>query len=543
MRRQEIYLLIFVLILSFVLRVYKLDQVPPSLNWDEVAFGYNAYTIANWGKDEWGNSFPLVFSSFKDDKHPVIVYITAILIKVFGLSDYSARLPTALFGVLNVWLIFLLAKQLFKQNLTALFAALFLAVSPYNIHFSRGLWESNFALFFFMLGLYLFLKALENKPKLFPISIFSFGLSFFSVHASKIVVPPTVILLMMLNFKKIFYNKTYFIITLLSIVILIVLTLSDPRILGLSRIEQTRFSDQKIMSTELYKKTHFYYAGLLEVVFSQYRLHFTPEYLFLNGDQNPRNSPKKFGEFYIIDAPLLIIGLIYLLLLRSKITLIMLCWLFLAPIPSSLVAGAPSANRALFMMGSLPLIAGLGAGSILSWFRGKIKSLILIFILILLSVQVFIFLNYYFNVYPKKDQHDWQYGMKQIVEFTKLHPEYNQVFVTDIRSQPYIFFLFYLKTPLPDYLNSVIFNNLEESKSYNLVSTFNGFYVAQNGQPKTVNLYFGGWDPIESMPNTGVLYVLSPSQYDGLRHKSEFSVKKLIRYPDGGDAFFLVSAK
>ncbi len=526
--KTQVFLILIVILASF-LRLYKLDQVPVSLNWDEAAFGYNAYTIANWGRDEWGNFFPLVFTSFQDDKHPVIVYITAILIKVFGLSDYSARLPTAFFGVLNVWLIYLLAKQLFKQNSIPLFAALFLAVSPYNIHLSRGLWESNYALFFFMLGLYLFLKALENKPKLFPISIFSFGLGFFSVHASKIVVPPTIALLILLHIRNIFNNKKYLIITLLSIMIFIVLILSNPKILGLSRIGQTRFSDQKITSTELYKKTHFYYAGLLEVAFSQYKLHFTPEYLFINGDQNPRNSPKKFGEFYMIDAPLLVVGLIYLLWLRSKITLILLCWFLLAPIPSSLVVGAPSANRALFMMGILPLIAALGVGRILSWFRGRIKLVVLVIIIVLLSVQVFSFLNYYFNIFPTKDPNDWQYGMKQIVEFVKAHPEYTQVYMTDIRSQPYIFFLFYLKTPLPEYLDTVVYNK-SDTKSFSTVSAFD-------------NYYFSGWDPIESMPNPGVLYIVSPSQYDGLRHKAEFAVKKVIYFPDGATAFYIVSSK
>src|SRR3989344_1286428 len=148
-------------------------------------------------------------------------------------------------------------------------------------------WESNYALFFFMLGLYLFLKALENKPKLFPVSIISFGVSFFSVHASKIVVPPTVLLLLVFNIKNIFNNKKYFAVTLLSILLLIILTISNPGILGLSRIGQTKFSDEKIMSTELYKKTQIYQAGLLELAFDQYKLHFTPDYLFIKGDRNP----------------------------------------------------------------------------------------------------------------------------------------------------------------------------------------------------------------------------------------------------------------
>lgn len=54
---------------------------------------------------------------------------------------------------------------------------------------------------------------------------------------------------------------------------------------------------------------------------------------------------------------------------------------------------------------------------------------------------------------------------------------------------------------------------------------------------------FGGWDPTESLPKEGVLYVLSPNQYDGLIHKSLFEVKKIIYYPNETSAFYLISMK
>ena len=247
------------------------------------------------------------------------------------------------------------------------------------------------------------------------------------------------------------------------------------------------------------------------------------------------------SEFYKIDAVFIFVGLLYLLKQRNRVTLVILVWLLLSPIPSSLVNGAPNATRAVFMMGSLHLISALGASKIVKWFGGKVQPLTLIVILVLLSLQVYSFLYYYFNIYPKKDTIDWQYGMKQIVEFVKSHQEYNQVYVTDIRSQPYIFFLFYLKTSLPEYLNAVVYNRLEESKSYNTVSYFENSYLTQEGQRKRVNFYFGGWDSVESISDKNVLYVLSPSQYDGLRHRSSFDVKKIIYYPDGGTAFYLVS--
>ena len=84
MQKLTYFFLTSIVLLSIFLRFWKLDQIPASLNWVEVAAGYNAYTIANWGADEYGNKFPLVFKSFADDKHPVHIYLTAIVVKLFG---------------------------------------------------------------------------------------------------------------------------------------------------------------------------------------------------------------------------------------------------------------------------------------------------------------------------------------------------------------------------------------------------------------------------------------------------------------------------
>lgn len=521
--------LLIIVILSATVRFYKLDTIPPSLNWDEAAAGYNAYAIANWGKDEWGERFPLVFTSFKDDKHPVHIYITSLFVKLFGLSDFTTRLPGAVIGTLSVLVIFYLARVLFKNDLTALLSALFLAVSPYHIQFSRGLWEVNFALFFFMLGLLMFFLALQKTGRLLNLSFLSFGLSIFSYHSSKIVVPFVVFVLILLYFKDLRKLSWNFYSGLLIFFVFILSLSLDTKLLGTARMKQTQFLQDSIEKTQIFQKTNNNLLGLGEITLKQYITHFTPQYLFISGDQSPRNSIKVIGEFYKTDALFILVGFLYLLIIRSRISILIFMWLLLAPVSSSLVKGAPSATRAVFMMGSLHLIAALGAGTIVRWFRVKVKIFVLIIFLFLLSIQVYFYLSYYFNVYPKKDSHEWQYGMKQIVEFVKLHPEYNQVYITDIRSQPYIFFLFYLKTPLPEFLNTVVYNRGEISKT-SVVAYYDKYF-------------FGGGDPIESMPNPGVLYVLSPSQYDGLRHRADFNMVKKIYYPDGGDAFFLVSEK
>lgn len=534
-------LLISIIILAAFLRLYKLDSVPPSLNWDEVDAGYNAYTVANWGRDEWGKFLPLVFTSFRDDKHPVHIYLTAPIVRLFGLSDFTTRFSGAIIGILSVIVIFYLARILFKSDLAALLSALFLAVSPYHLQFSRGLWEINFALFFFMLGLWMFYLSLKGKGWLINISFLSFGISILSYHSSKIIVPLVILILILFYIKDLIKLSIHFYIGIFILLIFATLLISDPRMLGTARVKQTQFSQDIIEKTQTFQKTKSHILGLSEITLNQYLTHFTLKYLFVSGDQSPRNSVKTFGEFYKTDALFILIGLFALLKLRSKVTIVILAWLLLSPIPSSLVSHAPNATRAVFMMGSMHLLSALGAGKIAGWLKGRQRMGVLGVILILLTLQVYPYLKYYFNVYPKKNAIDWQYGMKQSAEFVRSHPEYTEVYVTDIRSQPYIFYLFYLKTPLPEYLNAVVYNRLEESKSYNTVSYFENSHLTEEGQRKRVNLYFGGWDSVESIPDRNVLYVLSPSQYDGLRRRSSFDVKKIIYYPDGGTAFYLVS--
>ena len=188
MNTQNKIALIVIILLAVSLRFFKLSEVPPAISWDEAAVGYNAWTIANFGQDEYGNGFPLMFKSFGEYKNPVDIYATALSVKLFGLSEFSTRLPVALFGVFNVILLFFLTKALLNNNLIALAAAFFLSISPMNIHFSHFNHEANLALFFFMLGFYLFMLTIKGK-KFLLFAFICFILSFFSYNAPKMFIP------------------------------------------------------------------------------------------------------------------------------------------------------------------------------------------------------------------------------------------------------------------------------------------------------------------------------------------------------------------
>lgn len=529
--QNKIFLLLgLIVVLSFAIRVYKIDAVPPSLSWDEAAVGYNAYTIANWGRDEYDKFLPAYFRSFGEDKQPVHIYITAVFVKLFGLSEFSTRIPSAVFGSLNVLVIFFLARILFKNSVIGLFSSLFLAVSPQNIFFSRFNHEANFALFFLMLGLLLFYKTIKDKRKYLPLAVASFLLSSISYHAAEIVIPIVVFVLLALYFKQIYREKITIIIVVFILVVFSLISFLNPELLGFTRYNQTVQGNSAIEKTEIFKKTHNLLLGRIGLTIEQYSWHFNPTYLFISGGKNSRLSSQNSGEFYLIDVLFLILGLAYLLYKRSKEGLLIFTWAAIGPLPSSLFAEAPHVGRAMFMMGSWQIIAALGLYSIVYLFKKSFLKLLVASILII--ILFFSFANYYGSYlkdFPRRYAIDWQYGMKQVVGFVKSNPEYEQVFMTEERAQPYIFFLYYLQTPLPEFLNSVVYNR-SASMSSSKVSFYDKYY-------------FGGWNTVDSFPNKGVLYVLTPSEYDGLKFKSVFEVKKVIYYPNNTTAFYLVSAK
>jgi len=176
-RNVSLILLGIVILIAAILRFWQLGKVPASPDWDEAATGYNAYSILRTGKDEFGSFLPLSFRSFNDYKPPLYVYLTVPSIRIFGLSLWAVRLPSAIFGVLAVlgtyFLVVLLIQHakdtsgdesailgLTRDVLDALpiAAAFCLAISPWHIQFSRVAFEANIGLTLNIWAAYFFLR-------------------------------------------------------------------------------------------------------------------------------------------------------------------------------------------------------------------------------------------------------------------------------------------------------------------------------------------------------------------------------------------------
>lgn len=539
MKYLKTSLLILIFSLAIVLRFYRLGTVPPAISWDEAAVGYNAWTILNWGRDEWGIKFPLVFKSFEDYKNPIHIYASVPFIKLFGLNEFGVRASSATFGVLNVIIIYFLAKKIFK-NLPAqagdwvgIIASFILAISPYNLQFSRFNHELNFALFFFMAGLFLFLEGMERKNYFIPLAFLFFGLDLFTYQSAKVVLPAILLALIVLYFKNLWKNMNLFVTGLIIFSIFVATILKTPELLGTARLKQTIFGENEIEKTDIFIKTHNLNLGRLELTLSKYAMYFKPDFLFVSGDPNARFSIQSVGTFYKMDAPFLVIGLLVLLygilFKRKKEYLILIIWALVAPIPGTLGGENQHSARAMFIAGSWHLIMALGVVSTLMLIKNKIARVALtICILVIFGKTTVKYLTNYYEIYPKRYAIEWQYGMKEIVDYVIKHPRYERVYMTDAFSQPYIFFLFYTKTPLWEFLSTSRYNTTK-SRPSNLVASFGKYN-------------FGLWNEIESAPDSGVLYIVNPSKYSGLMYRQYFELVSKVDYPNNTDAFFLVAA-
>src|SRR3990167_5655846 len=142
------YFLIGIILLAAILRLWKLSSVPVSLFGDELDLGYHAYSVLKTGKDYSGNFMPLHFQSLAEWRTPLYLYSAVPTVAIFGVSPLGVRLPAAMFGILGVWGLYLLVKEIAKNEKLAVISSFVLAISPWHIQYSRGGFEATMLISF-----------------------------------------------------------------------------------------------------------------------------------------------------------------------------------------------------------------------------------------------------------------------------------------------------------------------------------------------------------------------------------------------------------
>src|SRR5262245_15659182 len=121
--------------------VRELATLPRGFYKDELSIAYNAYLIATTGHDEFGVAFPMYTQSFSDYKNAGYVYLSVLVMRAFGLSSWTVRLPSVLCWLAGSWFMYCLGRTLWPRTQSRLFLLLLLAFTPSLFCLSRIAFE------------------------------------------------------------------------------------------------------------------------------------------------------------------------------------------------------------------------------------------------------------------------------------------------------------------------------------------------------------------------------------------------------------------
>lgn len=213
MKRKTLHAISFftLLLLAIFLRVYNIGTTPLQVHLDEAGLGVNAWSIANYGTDRYGNFMPICPSNFYGEQSAFYTYFCALLVKFFGLNIYTLRLPGVIMGIVTVIFGSLLMKE--KWGKKGLFTGLILlGICPYFIMNCRFALDCNAMLGTLTIALYSLVRLLkkikDNSEKKyylhFALTGVLFGLVLYTYIIAAIVIA---VFCLLFGIYYLFYKK------------------------------------------------------------------------------------------------------------------------------------------------------------------------------------------------------------------------------------------------------------------------------------------------------------------------------------------------
>ncbi|MDP3988184.1 MAG: glycosyltransferase family 39 protein [Candidatus Levybacteria bacterium] len=527
-KMRKYFVLFLIVILAVFLRFYQLGQNPPSISWDEAAWGYNAYSLGIDGRDEFGRFLPHDYlESFGDFKPPVYAYLDIMPVKIFGLNEFAVRFPSAILGSLTVLITYFLVLEIFSNRKweigsakldkevgnrkekshfspqisvshLSLLTSFLLAISPWHINLSRAAFEANVATFFIVCGVWLFLAAVHNKKWLIVFSAISFVLSMYTFNTSRIVSPLLVLMLAIGFRKKLLEIKRETILAMIVGILLILPTFkflispqaslrfkevnifTDGSIVGTSNTEIT--NDQNVWWSKVIHNRRFLFA-------KEYLRHYfdnlNPNFLFIRGDGNPKFSTRDVGELYLLEVPFLVGGLLFIFKKKWGDWWLVPLWLVVGIIPAATARETPHALRIETILPTFQILTAVGLVFLFEKIKDLenlsryLKKLIFFLFALFLTFNFLYYFHGYYAHYPREYSGEWQYGYKDSISYVQsVENNYDQINITDSLGRPYIYYLFYTKTDPKEFQKTA--NITREAFGFVTVNAFDKYRFAKD---------------------------------------------------------------
>jgi 4-amino-4-deoxy-L-arabinose transferase-like glycosyltransferase len=399
-----------VLLTTATLYVYELGTAPAYLGGDEARFATEALSIASTGRDQLGNRLPLFFH-LPDDLaaseggnrwyQPLLFYLMAVTFRFLPLTEHSVRLPAVVIGVLDVLLIYCVARRLLGDRRLAVLAALILAMSPAHFLFSRQGLDYICPLPFVLGWLWCTTAAVEARStRLSFASGAILGVGFYSYIASWVTMPLLLLVSCMVYWRTAEHSGR----SVRAAVVGFGLPVLVAAVwLGFHRDmwrdlagRYTVYSVHPLSS--LVPPAVLRYTALRERV-AVYWDYFNPAYLFLSGGSNLSMTTRRVGVLLVPMSVLLGCGLRECWRRRSSMMIdVLFLGLLAAPLPATFLGERYAIQRELVVLPFAVLIGALGA-SFLVWHTRRAVRLAGVILLIAMPVQFAYFCHDYFTDY------------------------------------------------------------------------------------------------------------------------------------------------
>lgn len=455
--KRVLVTLLLILILAVEFRFIKLDNIPSGFVPEEVSSSWDAYSVMRSGRDEWGQVLPIVFRETGGYKLALSSYLMIPTVAIFGLNEFAVRFPTALAGVLSVFLTYFVSFELFKRKKIALIASFLLAISPWHISMSRYAQGVNWGIPFFLAGILFFIKS-QNKPKLLIISSIFFALTYHTYFNYLIF---TLIFIFIIAFARRNYLKTksgiFIFLSFLLIQIFFLLPFITQNSAGIRFNQVTSVQNIGLINkiNEHRQACNYYYPPqVCKIIYNKpvekiteiaknLVNHFSTTIFFLYGSQLGQSGmPQNWGFLYLFEFPLILWGII-VLIKDKKFPLILVWWGFLYAIPSSLAGDA----HIWRMMTLIPLPSIVVAYGLIHLLEFLHKKIIKVGIILIMCFSILRFTTDYFAYFPYFQGSYSYYGFRDLYKYIgEIEKDYDYIVIAPLNmnfNQLYIYYLFY----------------------------------------------------------------------------------------------------
>ena len=403
--------LVLILVLGLFLRAVDISGNPPELFSDELINFVSARSVVERGHDLHGN-LALYFSDRTEPRPPVYGYFAYGSSLIFGDGPIGIRAPAIFFGLVSIMLVYLITRELFRDETTALFAAFFMAIIPWAIHYSRAGWEPAASLPLLLLAVYLMVYGIGSGKKW--MTVLSFGM--FSVTVYTYQAAPLYAFLflaaLVIIYRKYFLREWKVFLggafVAGALIVPHMLTVVNEHLIS-ARVDRIFIFSEGVTPESI------------GAFFTNYISHYTPSFLFSHGDSNLRHGART-GTVYWTMLPLILAGIVYLFWsgFGRKSVAFVLFWIVAFPLAAALTNdGIPHATRSLTGAPLVCILSGLGAGGLVATLarvtgRPAYSLALAVLIVVLSLASLAVFAKKYYYEYPKQSCGAWECGHRDI---------------------------------------------------------------------------------------------------------------------------------